>query len=308
MTVTFRTIGAATKKISQALAIASVVLLVMVIYTGFVIPKKYMHPWFKWIMYINPIAYAFEGLMANEVHGRKFPCASAIPAYANATGATFVCAVPGSVPGEMFVLGDAWVNASYGYSYSHTWRNLGILILFLLFFLATYLVASEYNQTTSSTAGVLVFRRGRTTLPPKATEKNARPKDAEANSQALVAPELEDLAEDEITEAFAIQPHKDIFAWENVCYDIKLAGGGQRRLLENVSGWVAPGTLTALMGVSGAGKTTLLDVLAHRTRVGVISGDMLVGGKAPNPSFQRSAGYVQQLGQPPCCLEYFQSS
>jgi ATP-binding cassette subfamily G (WHITE) protein 2 (PDR) len=34
-----------------------------------------MHPWFKWLNYINPLAYAFEALMVNEFHGREFPCA-----------------------------------------------------------------------------------------------------------------------------------------------------------------------------------------------------------------------------------------
>lgn len=48
------------------------------------------------------------------------------------------------------------------------------------------------------------------------------------------------------------------------------------------------------MGVSGAGKTTLLDVLAQRTSIGIITGDMLVNGKPLNSSFQRKTGYVQQ--------------
>ena len=48
------------------------------------------------------------------------------------------------------------------------------------------------------------------------------------------------------------------------------------------------------MGVSGAGKTTLLDVLAHRTSVGVVTGDMLVNGSGLDQSFQRKTGYVQQ--------------
>jgi len=67
-----------------------------------------------------------------------------------------------------------------------------------------------------------------------------------------------------------------------------------RRILDNVDGWVKPGTLTALMGVSGAGKTTLLDCLADRTSMGIITGDMLVNGKLRDASFQRNTGYVQQ--------------
>jgi ABC-type multidrug transport system ATPase subunit len=78
-----------------------------------------------------------------------------------------------------------------------------------------------------------------------------------------------------------------------VIYDIKIKGE-TRRLLDHVDGWVKPGTLTALMGVSGAGKTTLLDVLATRVTMGVVSGKMLVDGRVRDDSFQRKTGYVQQ--------------
>lgn len=75
MSAMFRTVAAATKKISQALAISGILVLVIVICTGYTIPRQYMHPWFKWLSYINPLSYAFEALMVNEFHGRDFPCA-----------------------------------------------------------------------------------------------------------------------------------------------------------------------------------------------------------------------------------------
>jgi len=50
-------------------------------------------------------------------------------------------------------------------------------------------------------------------------------------------------------------------------YVVPLGGGERRRLLDNISGYVAPGKLTALMGESGAGKTTLLNVLAGRVQL-----------------------------------------
>jgi ABC-type multidrug transport system ATPase subunit len=66
--------------------------------------------------------------------------------------------------------------------------------------------------------------------------------------------------------------------------DIEIKGK-ERRLLDHVSWWVKPGTLTQLMGASGAGKTTLFDVLAQRTTVGVVTGDMLVNGRPLRPTF-----------------------
>jgi ATP-binding cassette, subfamily G (WHITE), member 2, PDR len=49
------------------------------------------------------------------------------------------------------------------------------------------------------------------------------------------------------------------------------------------------------MAESGAGKTTLLNCLAQRLSTGVVSGEMLVDGRPPPKSFQRSTGYVEQL-------------
>jgi ATP-binding cassette subfamily G (WHITE) protein 2 (SNQ2) len=46
----------------------------------------------------------------------------------------------------------------------------------------------------------------------------------------------------------------DVFTWTNVQYDVTIKKGETRRLLDNISGFVAPGKLTALMGESGAGK------------------------------------------------------
>lgn len=74
MSAMFRTLAASTKNVSQALAMSGVLILAIVIYTGYIIPKPYMHPWFKWLTYINPLAYAFEALMVNEFHAREFPC------------------------------------------------------------------------------------------------------------------------------------------------------------------------------------------------------------------------------------------
>ena len=60
---------------------------------------------------------------------------------------------------------------------------------------------------------------------------------------------------------------------------IDVPGASEPRVLLNyVSGYAKPGTMTALMGSSGAGKTTLLDVLAGRKTTGRIRGDILING------------------------------
>ena len=50
----------------------------------------------------------------------------------------------------------------------------------------------------------------------------------------------------------------------------------KKQLLQQVSGYIKPGQLVALMGSSGAGKTTLMDVLAQRKDSGRIQGSIMV--------------------------------
>jgi ABC-type multidrug transport system permease subunit len=109
------------------MALARVMILMIVIYAGFVIPAPEMHPWFSWIRWINPVFYTFESLIANEFHGRSFECSQFIPGYPSLFGNAFICSVPGSVAGARTVSGDLFIYAQYRYKYSHEWRNLGIL-------------------------------------------------------------------------------------------------------------------------------------------------------------------------------------
>lgn len=249
-----------------------------------------MHPWFGWLRWLNPIFYAFEILVANEFHGREFVCSEIMPPYSPPVGDSWICASAGAVAGRSTVNGDAYIMATYEYAYSHVWRNFGILIAFLIFFMALYFAAVELNSSVTSTAEALVFQRGH--IPAHLDPKRAG-KDEETTGDAAAAG-VEHGPQDPKTGT--IEAQKDVFTWHDVVYDIDVKEG-KRRLLDHVAGWVKPGTLTALMGASGAGKTTLLDVLAQRTNVGVVTGDMLVSGRPFGADFQRQTGYVQQQGK-----------
>ncbi|KAJ3462280.1 hypothetical protein MRS44_007066 [Fusarium solani] len=289
MSMVFRTIAAATVTLPQAMAISGFLVLSLITYTGFVLPGPYMHPWFKWISYINPLSYAFEALLVNQAHGTNYPCSNLVPPYPNLTDDTFICPVPGSVAGETYVNGDAWFETSYDYSYSHLWRNLGIILGFLFFFLFTYLLASELNVNSSTGPDVLVFLRG--CLPTAMAQTDSKLKgrvDAERPLMVSSAP-----LEVDVNEATSMQVDRETFSWRKVSLDVMIKGNS-RRLLDNACGWVKPGSLTALMGVSGAGKTTLLNALAQRTPSGVVQGEFYVDGKPLPASFKSDVGYVQQ--------------
>ncbi|KAF1353963.1 ABC-2 type transporter-domain-containing protein [Delphinella strobiligena] len=285
MSMLFRTIASVSRTLSQALAPAAVLILAIVIFTGFVVPVDYMLGWCRWINYIDPVAYGFEALMINEFHDRQFICSQRVPTYGTLEDQSQVCSAVGSVAGSAFVSGDAYINSAYKYYHAHKWRNFGIIIAFMIGFCVTYLASAEFISAKKSKGEVLVFRRGHT---PAVLNNNTG--DIETSGAGAAVAE-KGSKEKDVSEV--IQKQTAIFSWENVCYDIKIKGE-PRRILDNVDGWVKPGTLTALMGVSGAGKTTLLDCLATRVTMGVITGDMLVDGRPRDASFQRKTGYVQQ--------------
>jgi ATP-binding cassette, subfamily G (WHITE), member 2, PDR len=288
MSMLFRTIASVSRSLSQALAPAAILILAIVIYTGFAIPTRYMLGWSRWINYIDPIAYGFEALMVNEFSGRQYNCAQFVPngpGYGSGLDHR-ICTAVGSVAGQRSVDGDAFIGSSYQYYASHRWRNLGILFAFMAILMCFYLAAAEYVSAKKSKGEVLVFRRGHA---PAALTKNT-PNDAEAGDGNAVAAEKQ-TSHQNVSDV--IQKQTAIFQWHDVCYDIKIKNE-ERRILDQVDGWVKPGTLTGLMGVSGAGKTTLLDVLATRVTMGIISGEMLVDGEQRDSSFQRKTGYVQQ--------------
>ncbi|KAH9997170.1 ABC-2 type transporter-domain-containing protein, partial [Xylariaceae sp. FL0662B] len=296
MSMILRTIGQTSRTVQQALTPAAIFILALVIYTGFILPTQDMQGWLRWINYLDPIAYAYEGLVANEFSGRKFPCTQFIPMggpYSNASPLERACSIAGALPGEDFVGGDVFINASFGYYRSHLWRNYGILIGYITFFVGVYMLAAEYMSLEPSKGEVLVFRRKHISAPKKKGQdeetgdvgmRSIKETIAQGDGQS-VAPSGQ--------QTVKIQNQNSVFHWNGVCYDITIKGR-PRRILDYVDGWVKPGTLTALMGATGAGKTTLLDVLASRVKTGVVSGDILVNGHPRGNAFQRQTGYVQQ--------------
>ena len=299
MSMMFRTIASTSRTLSQAMVPAAGIILALIIFTGFVIPIDYMLGWCRWINYIDPLAYAFESLMVNEFHGRNFTCSQYVPSmdfpgYENVGSLNRICSTIGSVAGSGIVNGDDYINSGFSYYQGHKWRNFGIILAFMIGFLAFYLVAAENVAAKKSKGEVLVFRRGHK---PASFKENKG--DAESGGVPVAGP-VTRAANGNVSdgnssdkEAGMLQAQTSIFHWNNVCYEVKVKGE-PRQILNNVDGWVKPGTLTALMGVSGAGKTTLLDCLADRTSMGIITGEMLVDGRLRDTSFQRKTGYVQQ--------------
>lgn len=136
-------------------------------------------------------------------------------------------------------------------------QNFGIDIAFFGFFITALLLFTEYNTGSSGESSVILFKRGSKADVVK--EAAAAVGDDEEKDQVKAGglPDEKEMAaaDAEAKEALAEQPKMtDVFSWRGINYVIPGAGGESKKLLDDVSGYVAPGKLTALMGESGAGK------------------------------------------------------
>ena len=182
--------------------------------------------------------------MINEFHNRDFLCTNFVPSgsarYDNVAPDQKVCADVGSRPGSNVINGDDYINASFQYYRSHLWRNLGIIIAMMIAFCAVYLSATEFISSARSKGEVLLFRRG--VVPPAAQRNDEEDlQDDRPTSQGVVAEKTTTSGEIPAS----IQKQTAIFHWQAVHYDIKIKSE-PRRILDDVDGWVKPGTLTAV--------------------------------------------------------------
>lgn len=306
ITALYRMFAALSPTIDDAVRFSGLGLNLLIIYTGYVIPKPQLisdYIWFGWLYYINPIAYSFEAVLANEFSGRTMPCASSNtipsgPGYDNP--AYQGCSLTGSTLGSLTVSGDSYIGTSFNYSRGHLWRNFGVVIAFTVLYITVTAIASEVFNFTASGGGALEFKKSKAAK--KTLKQDAAADEEKGGKSGVTAPAAvsssdssETLGQGKEEEALeAISGSESVFTWSNVEYTVPYLGG-EKKLLNKVSGYAKPGIMVALVGASGAGKTTLLNTLAQRQKTGVIAGDMLVDGRPLGREFQRGTGFCEQM-------------
>ena len=221
--------------------------------TGYLIPPWKMHPWLKWLIWINPVQYAFEALMANEFYNLQIQCVPPyiVPSGPNVSPEHQTCAIQGSTPGSLIVQGANYIQNAFTYTRSHLWRNVGIIIAWFIFFVALTMLGMELQKPNGGGSSVTVFKRGEE---PQGVKDaiDGKKSSADLESAEKNGPSPEEQREESGETPQNIAKNTAVFTWQNVNYTIPYKGG-ERKLLQNVSGSVKPGRLTALMGASGAG-------------------------------------------------------
>ncbi|KAF9336983.1 hypothetical protein BG006_006647 [Podila minutissima] len=301
MTAFFRMWAAVSATFDAASRNSGLILLALILYSGYMIPYQSMHPWLVWIFWINPLAYAFKALISNEMRGLAFDCSNGfmVPSGPTYTDVNYqVCTLAGGQPGQTFVDGTEYLYAGYRYKTSEMWINIVAVILFWAFFVLVTCYALENIEFGKGGFSTNVFKKGAVIFDAnhKEDEENnlgVSPSVSTVNSVTAANVSKSEVSNIEIRD----MAKGSVFAWENLDYIVpyKADKSGQKQLLTNIAGLVKPGTMTALMGSSGAGKTTLLDVLAQRKNIGTVSGVIEVDGEALRRDFQRTTGYCEQL-------------
>ncbi|KAG0784732.1 hypothetical protein G6F16_008005 [Rhizopus arrhizus] len=277
----FRFFGASTSSFFLATQLSGVILIAVTTYTGYTIPYNKMHPWLFWIYYINPLTYGYKALLINELHGQEYSCDGAGnavpfgPGYDDWNYKT--CTMAGGKPGASFVNGDDYLNDYLSYKPEQMWApDFIVIIAFFLFFTVLTALMMEFGGLSKSGTLTKLYLPGKAPKPrtPEEEAERRRRQAGDTNEMTQVS--------DGTT-----------FSWQDVNYTVPVKGG-QLQLLNNVSGLVRPGHLTALMGSSGAGKTTLLDVLARRKTIGKVEGRVYLNNEALMCDFERITGYCEQ--------------
>ncbi|KAL6709778.1 ATP-binding cassette transporter snq2 [Coniothyrium glycines] len=294
ITALYRMFAALSPTINDAVRFAGLSLNLLIIFTGYVIPKSQLlseYIWFGWIYWINPVGYSFESVLANEFSGRMMQCAPEhlVPQGPNVDPAFQGCSLTGAQPNANVVPGSTYLQTTFSYSRSNLWRNFGVVIAFAVLYLLVTVIATELLSFVTSEGGALVFKKSKR-AEQAVNEQTSDEEKVVAGSGASsgTATANEDDALDSLSSS------ESIFTWKDVEYTVSY-NGGEKKLLNKVNGYAKPGVMIALVGASGAGKSTLLNTLSQRQTTGVVSGEFLVDGKDLGKAFQRGTGFCEQM-------------
>lgn len=276
----FRAISAWCKTLDTATRFTGMAIQIIVVYTGYLIPPDSMPPWFGWLRWINWIQYGFECLMANEFYDMTLQCVPPylVPQGPNATPEFQGCTLAGASLGESSVPGAAYIQQSFTYTRAHLWRNFGFLWAFFIAFVFLTALGMELMKPNTGGGAITVFKRGQV---PKAVEESistgGRTKDTKSDEESgrvdLPVTDSQEKEKESKGVSQQVAKNETVFTFQNVNYTIPYENG-QRKLLQNVQGYVRPGKLTALMGASGECRLLTFDCLVandHRCRKNYIA-------------------------------------
>ncbi|CAK4186532.1 unnamed protein product [Aphanomyces euteiches] len=269
----FFLVGCLSPDLNVAQAVAILSLMVFVMFNGFVIVERDIPDYFVWAYWINPVAWMMRGLMINQYSTAPFQ----VDVYKG---------VPYKDVYNM-TMGDAMLK-SFNVSTDSKWIGYAFYYMAGCYFLFTFLsfVLLEYKRYDSD-------NHDNITSPSDTIDT-----DLAGYKEIPTSPVLDSQSHASVLNEVMAAVVPVTLAFQNLGYSVPNPKKGEPdlQLINGVSGYALPGTITALMGSTGAGKTTLMDVIAGRKKAGKITGEILLNGyPATDLALQRCTGYCEQM-------------
>ena len=202
---------------SQGVAspMSGVLLIVMVLYSGYTLPYNYIPNWLKWLYWISPFSWTIRAVTVNE--------------YTSSDYDFMECVNEDCTRTDRF--GDITLRER-GNPTDSAWIGYSIVFLVLQFFVFLFLTIAAF----------IYIRR----------EKPMRRKVADLNTETCPDTDIDYDPEDSQAVGEVEIPFEPMtLAFKKVWYTVALKGGEELDILKGVSGHFEPGSLTALMGSSG---------------------------------------------------------
>uniref|UniRef100_R7W6R7 Pleiotropic drug resistance protein 3 n=1 Tax=Aegilops tauschii TaxID=37682 RepID=R7W6R7_AEGTA len=223
-------------------------LTVFLTFGGFILPKTSMPGWLNWGFWISPMTYAEISIVINEFLAPRWQKES----------------IQNITIGNQIL-----VNHGLYYSWHYYWISFGALLGSILLFYIAFGLALDYRTPTEEYHGSRPTKSLCQQQEKDYTIQNESDDQSNISKAKVTIPVMH----------LPITFHNLNYYIDTPPEMLKQGYPTRRlRLLNNITGALRPGVLSALMGVSGAGKTTLLDVLAGRKTGGYIEGDIRIGG------------------------------
>jgi hypothetical protein len=206
---------------AQPLAGVGVVL--MVLFSGYIIPKSSVPPGWIWFYWINPISWALKSVTVNE--------------YLSSDYDWLVCLDPSCATVKRF--GDVYLETR-GNPTEQVWVWYGFAVI----------LAEFFGFILLTSCALAYLRMEATPPPPPIVEDSKEEEDHEGEQGERRLPHSAQATE--TTTAIEIPFEPMTLTFKDIWYTVTLKGGEELDLLKGVTGFFEPGTVTALMGSSGA--------------------------------------------------------
>ncbi|KAK4595262.1 hypothetical protein RGQ29_013623 [Quercus rubra] len=271
----FRFLASIFQTNNASMTAGSFAILIVLVFSGFIITQSSMPFWLKWGFWVSPITYGEMGLSLNEFLASQWQK---------------MLSTNNTIGQE--ILKSRGLNFD-GYLY---WISLGALFGFIIVFNIGYVLALTFLKFPGSSRAVISHEKLSKIQGSEDSFDGSQLEEKSGNSPAQNSIEPNKgrmvLPFTPLTVVF-----QDVQYYVDIPLEMREKGFTNKKLqiLSDITGALKPGVLTALMGVSGAGKTTLLDVLAGRKTSGCIEGHIKIGGYPKvQETFARVSGYCEQ--------------